>query len=148
MFCQIFQPKTTVSWLKSLARCFWRGHFVPWVALILVFCAGSKALGADQQDPLLNLLLQKGILTEDEAKKVQAEADASRTNALQAPPASKWKIGNGIKSIELFGDLRVRYEYRQANVPDNRRVELDRGRYAVRLGLRGEAFDDFYYGVR
>jgi len=113
----------------------------------LTTVAGSHGF-AEGQDPLLNLLLQKGILTEEEAKKVQTELDTGRTNALQMPPPeSKWKINNAIKSIELFGDLRVRYEYRKADVPDGR-VELDRGRYAVRLGLRGEAFDDFYYGVR
>jgi hypothetical protein len=115
---------------------------------VVVGSFAGRALAADQQDPLLNLLLQKGILTEDEAKKVQAEAEAGRTNALQMPPPeSKWRINNAIKSVELFGDLRVRYEYRQANVPDGR-IELDRGRYEVRLGLRGEAFDDFYYGLR
>lgn len=119
-------------------------HFL--LGVLMLFSTG--ALCADKQDPLLNLLLQKGILTEDEAKKVQAEVDAGRTNALEMPPESKWKLSNGLKNIELFGDLRVRYEYRQANVPDGGRIELDRGRYAVRLGLRGEAFDDFYYGLR
>jgi hypothetical protein len=125
----------------------WHRWIVIGTTAIVIACEGTRAICADQQDPLLNLLLQKGILTEDEAKKVQAEVDAGRTNALQMPPESKWKINNAIKRIELFGDLRVRYEYRQADVPDGR-IELDRFRYAVRLGLRGEAFDDFYYGVR
>lgn len=50
--------------------------------------------------------------------------------------------------MELFGDLRLRYEHRQASVADDGRVELDRARAAVRIGLRGDAFDDFYCGVR
>ena len=137
--------KLCQSWLRHGRLV--RQHFTAYLISGLTMVAVNRGF-ADNQDPLLNLLLQKGILTEDEAKKVQAEFDAGRTNALQMPPPeSKWKINKAIKSIELFGDLRVRYEYRQADVPDGR-VELDRGRYAVRLGLRGEAFDDFYYGVR
>jgi hypothetical protein len=144
----MLQPKSFVCWCKSLPQPSWRRHFSIGAALALAVFTVDRALGADSQDPLLNLLLQKGILTEEEAKKVQAEVDAGRTNALQMPAESKWKINNAIKSIELFGDLRVRYEYRQANRPDGGRLELDRYRYAVRLGLRGDVFDDFYYGVR
>ena len=39
-----------------------------------------------------------------EAEKVKAEAEAMRTNRMQMPPIyeSKWKIGEGIKRVELF----------------------------------------------
>jgi len=105
----------------------------------------------ESRDPLLDLMIQKGILTQEEARKVKAEAEAIRTNALNqasAPADSKWNISKAIKNIELFGDLRLRYEHRQANTPTSDRLELDRGRVAVRLGLRGDLFDDFYYGLR
>jgi len=110
----------------------------------------SNARGATSSDPVLDLLLQKGVVTQEEVDKARAQAEAIRTNQLATampPVESKWKIGNAIKNIELFGDLRVRYEYREASVPDGR-IELDRARLAVRVGLRGEAFDDFYYGLR
>jgi hypothetical protein len=124
-----------------------RLHFASYFIAVIIMFAANHSFAADQ-DPLLNLLLQKGILTEDEAKKVQAELDVGKTNALQMPPPeSKWKINNAIKNIELYGDLRLRYEYRRADVPDGD-VELQRGRYSVRIGLRGEAFEDIYYGVR
>src|SRR5262245_50020763 len=92
--------KYCLSWLspfrlaRHLALCF--------IAGAITF-ARNHTFAADQ-DPLLNLLLQKGILTEDEAKKVQAELSAGRTNALQMPPPeSKWKINKAIKNIELYG---------------------------------------------
>ena len=113
--------------------------------------AGSLGLGQESHDPLLDLMIQKGMITQEEARKVQAEADAHSTNVLKhAMPSmdSKWKIGKGIKQLELFGDLRLRYEYRDASTPPGARVELDRGRFAVRVGLRGEVFDDFYFGFR
>jgi hypothetical protein len=120
-------------------------------AAVLLALAGaaSKVHSAEPSDPLLDLLIQKGMLTQDEANKVRAEAEAIRSNAPPtAPTTSKWKISNAIKNVELFGDIRVRYEHRQATTPIDDRYELDRGRFAVRVGLRGDAFDNFYYGLR
>jgi hypothetical protein len=129
-----------------------RGSYAVIGGLILLLCvAAPKARGADPSDPVLDLLLQKGIVTEAEVQKAKADAERIRTNELanfMPPMESKWKINNAIKNIELFGDLRLRYEYRESITPDSNRLELDRYRYAVRLGLRGEAFDDFYYGLR
>jgi hypothetical protein len=126
-----------------------------------VFGLAANAIGQDvttnsipsavsPSDPILNLLLEKGMITQDEAAKVQAQADAARTNEINqlSESGSKWKISDGIKSVELFGDVRLRYEDRKATDPDGGDVALRRLRYAVRLGLRGDAFDDFYYGVR
>ena len=108
-----------------------------------------KTPGAEPSDPILDLLLQKGIVTEAEVQKARSEAERIRTNLMVMPPLeSKWKLSKALKNIELFGDLRLRYEHREATTPLNDRLELDRGRYAVRLGLRGEAFEDFYYGLR
>src|SRR5215475_469344 len=131
------QPYVTKAFLISLGL------------LICVIPGLSRA--ENSSDPVLDLLLQKGIVTEAEVQKAKADAERIRTNEfnnLMPPLESKWKISNAIKNIELFGDLRLRYEYRQAVTPIGDRLELDRYRYAVRLGLRGEAFDDFYYGLR
>jgi hypothetical protein len=118
-------------------------------SIFLVIFLTFPGFCTEPSDPILDLLLQKGIVTEAEVEKAKADAERIRTNQMVMPPLeSKWKINNAIKNIELFGDLRVRFEDRQATTPDGSRLELDRYRYAVRLGLRGDAFDDFYYGVR
>jgi Putative porin len=114
----------------------------------MAVCAASVAIGAEAPDPLLDLFVKKGFVTQEEADKVKAEADAMRTNELAQLPGSKWKINNAIKNVELFGDLRLRYEDRTATDPKGGSVDLNRLRYAVRIGLRGEVYDDFYYGVR
>jgi len=88
------------------------------------------------------------MITEDEAAKVQAQVDARRTNPAAIFPETKWKISSGFKSMEVFGDLRLRYEGRSATDPGGGHINLNRLRYAVRLGLRGDLFDDFYYGFR
>ena len=108
------------------------------------------AFGADPSDPIINLFLRKGFITEQEAAKARSEIEALRTNEVQQMPTSTaplWRLDKQIKNAELFGDIRLRYERRSAEAPGGE-VDLDRARYAVRLGVRGEVFDDFYYGLR
>ena len=112
--------------------------------------ADSSNAAAGGSDPLLDLFVQKGFVTQAEAEKVKAEADLMRTNGTQMPPfpESKWKISDGIKNVDLFGDVRLRYEGRTARDPEGDKIRLDRYRYSLRVGLRGEALDDFDYGFR
>lgn len=102
-------------------------------------------------DALINKLEQKGILSADEAKDLRAEDAQSTTNLLNQLPASKWKLADSIKSIGLYGDFRLRYEYRgvdnAAGIYPNT-FYRERMRYALRVGLRGDLYDDFSYGVR
>lgn len=115
-------------------------------ATIQVLCAENTAV----DDPLVDLFVKKGFVTEAEAEKVKAEAAMMQTNQTQMPPISesKWDINNGIKSLQLFGDVRLRYEDRAAQDPEADRVELQRFRYSLRFGLRGDIFDNFNYGFR
>lgn len=111
---------------------------------------GTNTSASASSDPLLNLFIQKGFVTQEEAEKVKAEADFNRTNTLAYPPAelSKWKISKGTKAVELFGDVRLRYEDRSAQDPGTANIDLQRFRYSLRLGVRGDVLDDFYYGIR
>jgi len=122
--------------------------FTIFLACIL-FCGQQCTAATDPSDPVLNLLLQKGIITQQELDKAKAESEAIRTNNASLPPMeSKWKINKAFKDVEFYGDLRLRYENRQVHDPGDGRIELNRERIAIRLGLRGEVLDDFYYGVR
>ena len=126
-------------------------------AIVIVGTAGTaiRGWGADSSttntvDPLLDLFIKKGFVTQQEAEQVESEAEFNRTNqfANVAPPSSQWKITKGIQKVELFGDVRLRYEDRYADDPAGNSIDLQRFRYSVRVGLRGEAFDNFYYGLR
>ena len=67
---------------------------------------------------------------------------------------SKWKLFPAITELELFGDVRLRYEYRGGRLPGddpahpNDWQERERERYRLRLGLRGTFLDDWFFGVR
>ena len=121
------------------------------VALIAAAFAvqpSHRALAEGASDPVLTLMLEKGIITEEDASKVQTEIDARHTNSTSQTSASLWKANAGIKNLEFYGDLRTRFEDRLEEDPAGDKVELQRYRYSARLGLRGEALEDFYYGVR
>jgi len=66
----------------------------------------------------------------------------------------KWKLFPAITELELFGDLRLRYEYRGGRLPSNDPTnpndwqERERERYRLRIGLRGTLLDDWFFGVR
>jgi Putative porin len=111
----------------------------------------TNVLSPSSVGPLLDLFVKKGFVTQEEADQVKAEAEAAQTNQQAIERSlSKWKISDdlGIKSVELFGDLRLRYESRTATDPKDGSIGLQRYRYSVRIGVRGEVFDDFYYGLR
>ena len=80
------------------------------VALFVALAAG-KGWCADSPapatDPLLDLFVKKGYVTQQEAEQVEAEAQAMQSNnvANPSPEASKWKIADGIKSVQLYGDV-------------------------------------------
>jgi hypothetical protein len=65
--------------------------------------------------------------------------------------ADKWKISNVLTELEIYGDARLRYEYRAGQGADNSNIPNDwqerkRERYRLRLGLRGTLVDDWFFG--
>ncbi|HEV2453217.1 MAG TPA: putative porin [Verrucomicrobiae bacterium] len=105
---------------------------------------------SDSNNPLLNLFIKKGFVTQQEAAQVEAEAESQRTNASAnlSPRSGAWSSIPAFKDLQIYGDARLRYEDRDAKDPLGNEINLQRFRYAVRLGLRGDLFDQFYFGVR
>src|SRR4029077_506751 len=69
----------------------------------------------------------------------------------------KWKLFPAITELELFGDLRLRYEYRGGRLPDHFQFGQDQPidwqegggePNRLRIGLRGTVLDDWFFGVR
>src|SRR5882762_5257873 len=122
---------------------------------ILTAIAASFLLGpmsilhAQDAGALLDLLVRKKIITDQDAEEVRAEL----TKEAAATSGGKWKLSTPITELELYGDARVRYEYRGGMRPDNVASnpgdwqERERERYRLRIGLRGTLADDWFFGV-
>src|SRR3954466_15716482 len=86
--------------------------------LVIVTVAAGLMLGsitarAQDAGALLDLLVKKKLITDQEAEEVRGEL----TREAAATAAGKWKMSAPINEIELYGDMRVRYEQRQGTTP-------------------------------
>jgi putative porin len=118
----------------------------------VAFCFAFTGIAARAQEAgaLLDLLVRKHIVTDQEAEEVRAEL----SKEMASTAAGKWKLSTPINEIELYGDARMRYEYRAGRTASNDLenpndwLERKRQRYRLRIGLRGTLLDDWFFGVR
>src|SRR5437868_9959292 len=113
--------------------------------------AGAVSARAQDAGALLDLLVRKHLITDQEAEEVRGEL----TSEAAATSAGKLKLSTPITEIELYGDARLRYEVRTAQsgppdtiTPPGENTQRDRFRYRLRLGLRGTLADDWFFGLR
>ncbi|MDQ3118413.1 MAG: putative porin [Verrucomicrobiota bacterium] len=119
-------------------------------AASLVF--GGITAPAQDNGALLDLLVRKKIITDQEAEELRGEL----TKDFSQSPAGKLKLSTPITELELYGDARVRYEIRNGNsgapstlvTNPNDAQQRNRARYRLRLGIRGTLVDDWFFGLR
>ncbi|HEV2096162.1 MAG TPA: putative porin, partial [Chthoniobacterales bacterium] len=121
------------------------------IAVAAAFALGSISAHAQDAGALLDLLVKKRLITDQEAEEVRADL----TKEASSTAAGKWKLSSPITELELYGDARVRYEVRTAESgrPDTittpgDNTQRNRSRYRLRLGLRGILVDDWFFGLR
>jgi hypothetical protein len=119
-------------------------------AVVFSFAFSGIAVRAQEAGALLDLLVHKKVISDQEAEEVRAELSKEAAST----SAGKWKLSTPINEIELYGDARLRYEYRggrtASNDPENPNdwYERKRQRYRLRIGLRGTLMDDWFFGLR
>ena len=117
--------------------------------LILPVAALAVATGiAQAQDSaaLLELLEKKKVITHQEAEDVRADLMKEYT----ATPAGKINISTPVTEVRIYGDTRLRYEYREAqsHTNGNDTASASRFRYRLRLGMDVKLQDNWFLGVR
>lgn len=124
--------------------------------------AGLGAAPAFAQDAgaLVDKLVQKGILSDQEAAEVRAEMTRDFANT----SAGKINLSNSVSEMKLYGDFRTRYQYdakdyqadpfpvgahQDRNEKDRSPSGTQRGRWRFRLRLNADIrlTDNFYAGV-
>jgi hypothetical protein len=124
-------------------------------AAALCVALGGTVVRAQDAGALLDLLVKKRLITDQEAEEVRTELVKESASTA----AGKWKLSAPITEVELYADTRLRYEYRGGRLPSNNQgdfgqdhlndwYERHRERYRLRLGLRGTLADDWFFGLR
>jgi hypothetical protein len=77
------------------------------IAVAMIFALGTMSVHAQDAGALLDLLVKKHLITDQEAEEVRGELvkESAETSA------GKWKLSTPITEIELYGDARLRYQY-------------------------------------
>ena len=103
------------------------------VAALGVFTSGL-AWAQTNEDPVLNLMVRKGLVTQAEADQARSEAKQELDNK---PASSVFSLTNpSIQNLQFYGDGRLRFDSlaQNNNNPNSKNVQ-DRYRYRLRFGL-------------
>ena len=120
----------------------------------VLLMAGQIAL-ADSTTDIVDALVSKGVLTEEEGKLISKGA-ASKAKADEKANKSRISVGSFIDNATMYGDIRARYERRSgtgvtgtAN-KDTDELESNRTRYKVSLGVNtksGKWYSDLAFAM-
>ena len=127
-------------------------------ALVGILALGLTAARAQTDGALLDALVQKGVLSDQEAEDIRASSikEYSQTGA------SKLTLSNHITNLKLYGDARYRFEYLDEKPQNsllgqssgspavalgNHATTTNRSRYRVRFGADYTFTDDFSAGI-
>jgi hypothetical protein len=121
------------------------------------FAFGTVSIRAQDAGALLDLMVRKKLITDQDAEEVRAEL----TKQYSETNAGKWKLSTPITELEIYGDIRLRYQYNGGRTDNQVQTapgagiagfhdwqERERERYRLRLGLRGVLADDWFFGIR
>jgi len=118
--------------------------------LLAFAAAGVRA----DDSALLDVLVKKGILTKQEAEKLEAEV-SKEPAPTQGGLESRIKIGDWVQEIDLYGDMRFReyYQNYQNQLPPagtayDKNIQRQRLRFRLRLDADFKLADNFFGGVQ
>ncbi len=118
--------------------------------LLLTFAfaiAGAAAAAADiDGNALLNLLVQKGVVTGDEAARLRTELTAKPDKPAEAAKSKVAALPDSVSGVKIGADFRARFE--QNNADDSSFFTRNRYRYRMRIGATTTFVDNFDVGVR
>jgi Putative porin len=119
-----------------------RTGYLSLAAGVLAAAVGATA-HAQSEDPLIQKLVQKGILTTQEAADLEREAAKEKTTA---SPSKTLGLPDWVTGFKLYGDFRGRFE--QHGAANKEYYDRNRFRYRLRTGLAMSFADQFEVGFR
>jgi hypothetical protein len=121
-----------------------------WLAIAALVFSTAGVFG-QSSDALIDKLVQKGILTSKEADELREETDKDFNRAY----AEKTGMPEWVRSMEMSGDLRLRYEgffsdatFRTGPTNIAKMQDKNRFRYRLRFGVKASLADDLEVAFR
>ena len=109
---------------------------------LLATLAVSTAAYADSTSDIVNALVAKGVLTEEEGTLInKGHAGETAGQAKKEKALGKIKISDAIDNATVYGDIRVRHETRQATNQNDIELTRNRERYKITAGVKTESGD-------
>jgi len=104
----------------------------------VLLMAGQFAI-ADSTTDIVDALVSKGVLTEEEGKLISKGA-TSKAKADEKANKSRISVGSFIDNATMYGDIRARYEARDGKgnallTTNSEKAEVNRARYKTTLGI-------------
>ena len=115
------------------------------------FLFGASLALAQDSGPLIDLLVKKGVVNDQEAEELRAELVK---DFVANTSAGKLNLGSTLTELKISGDVRIRYEDRVGVLPATTLIpggdhqERDRFRYRFRTSLTGKLVNNWSFGVR
>ena len=112
--------------------------------LAAILIGFSTSIFADSTEDLVNALVAKGILTEDEAS-LLIKKNTGESKARDQKVKSKLSISKYLDDAQLYGEIRVRQEWRSADqfgTPGS--IDRSRQRYKITLGIKTQIANDWF----
>jgi len=110
----------------------------------MAFLFGAGLAIAQDSGPLIDLLVKKGVVNDQEAEELRAELVK---DFVANTSAGKLNLSSALTELKIAGDVRMRYEARSGEVAGDS-LSRDRLRYRLRLGLSGKMLNNWAWGVR
>ena len=118
----------------------------------VLLMAGQFAL-ADSTTDIVDALVSKGVLTEEEGKLISKGSESKR-KADEKANKSRISVGSFIDNATMYGDIRARYERRDGDVvsatPSGTNTDSNRARYKITLGIEtksGNMYSDLAFSM-
>ena len=111
----------------------------------VAFLFGAGLALAQDSGPLIDLLVKKGVVNDQEAEELRAELVK---DFVANTSAGKLNLGSNLTELKIAGDVRIRYEDRVGTLVSGDHQIRDRFRYRFRTSLTGKLVNNWAFGVR
>jgi polyhydroxyalkanoate synthesis regulator phasin len=118
-------------------------------AVAVGLVAMTFAAVAQDSGALVDALVKKGILSDQEAEEIRADL----TKEFSQTSAGKLNFSSAVTQLKIYGDARVRYQWENkqdqtAGAASTNNADRSRYRYRVRIGAEYALTDKFKTGIQ